>query len=183
MAAEPRERYAKKNEAQELRRAFDRLDFKGDGKVDAEELGMFFKQMGHRAKKSEVADMIWEIDDKFVSWPEFQAMYQRCRKDKTGYEPRRLFNVVEFIINDKDNSGTVSVEEAMQILYVRYGKACLDSQLQEIFGTSDTNSTKTLTLSEYLSSLYESQIKMLRAKINSKGYEAPQPGSTRSSGL
>ena len=31
--------------------------------------------------------MIWEVDDdcdKCVNWPEFQAMYHRCRNDKTG---------------------------------------------------------------------------------------------------
>ena len=67
--------------------------------------------------------MIWEVDDdcdKCVNWPEFQAMYHRCRNDKTGYEPRRLYNVVEFLVNDKDDSGSVSVEEATQILYLRH---------------------------------------------------------------
>lgn len=31
--------------------------------------------------------MIWEVDedcDGFVNWPEFQAMWQRCREDKAG---------------------------------------------------------------------------------------------------
>ncbi len=31
--------------------------------------------------------MIWEVDDdcdKHVTWPEFQAMFARCRNDKTG---------------------------------------------------------------------------------------------------
>jgi calmodulin len=44
-----------------------------------------------------------------------------------GYEPRRLNNVVEFMMNDKDDSGTVSAEEAMQILYMRFGRTLLDS--------------------------------------------------------
>lgn len=73
--------------------------------------------------------MIWEVDedcDQCVSWQEFQSMYRRCRNDTTGYEPRRLFNVVEFVMNDKDDSGTVSVEEAMSVLYLRYGKGVLD---------------------------------------------------------
>lgn len=103
--------------------------------------------------------MIWEVDDdcdKCVNWAEFQAMYHRCRNDKTGgfdgdsntskcksetnnfsflitfncsagYEPRRLFNVVEFLMNDKDDNGSVSVEEAMQILYLRHGRSLLDT--------------------------------------------------------
>lgn len=44
-----------------------------------------------------------------------------------GYEPRRLYNVAEFLMNDKDNSGKVSVEEVMQILFLRYGRQLLDS--------------------------------------------------------
>ena len=31
--------------------------------------------------------MIWEVDDdcdKGVTWSEFQAMFSRCRNDKTG---------------------------------------------------------------------------------------------------
>ena len=67
-------------------------------------------------------------------------MYHRCRNDKSGYEPRRLFNVVEFLMNDKDESGKVSVEEAMQILFLRYGRQKLDNMLEEIFGTSDIHS-------------------------------------------
>ena len=75
-------------------------------------------------------------------------MCHRCRVDQTGtvrgdisarssisssvsrriagYEPRRLFNIVEFIMNDRDGSGSVSVEEATQILYLRFGNGLLD---------------------------------------------------------
>ena len=61
-------------------------------------------------------------------------------------------------MNDKDNSGKVSVEEVMQILFLRYGRQLLDSQLEEIFGTSDTNSgTRDLSLTEFLTSLNQSQ--------------------------
>ena len=34
--------------------------------------------------------MIWEVDedcDQALTWPEFQAMYQRCRNDQTGAPP------------------------------------------------------------------------------------------------
>lgn len=77
----------------------------------------------------------------------------------TGYEPRRLFNVVEFVMNDKDGSGEVSLEEAMQIMYLRYGRSLLDSQLEEIFGTSDLNSGITLSLTDFLRSLHANQVK------------------------
>ncbi len=63
----------------------------------------------------------------------------RGRDDKTGYEPRGLFNVVEFVMNDKKGAGYISLEEAMEIMYLRYGRQLLDSQLEEVFGTSDLN--------------------------------------------
>jgi len=191
MAQDARERFAKKNETEDLRRAFDKLDTKGDGKIDAQELREIFSLLRHDTKKAEVEDIIWEVDDdsdKCVSWAEFQAMYHRCRVDRTGYEPRRLFNIVEFMMNDRDGSGSVSVEEAMQILYLRFGKGLLDTvifkiveslplhhlillcfaqQLEEIFGTSDTNSTKDLSLTEFLQSVTTSHVKQLRSKLAS----------------
>lgn len=36
-----------------------------------------------------------------------------------GSEPRTLFNVVQFVMNDRDNRSQVSLEEAMQIMYLR----------------------------------------------------------------
>jgi calmodulin len=150
------ERFARKNEEEELRKAFERLDARGDGKIDAEELFRLFQRLDHKASKFEVEDIIWEVDDdgdKCINWTEFQAMYRRCRNDRSGYEPRRLFNVVEFLMNDKDANGTVSVEEAMQILFLRSGRGLLDSQLEEIFGTADTNSNSDLSLTGFLNSL------------------------------
>jgi len=89
-------------------------------------------------------------------------------------------------MNDKDGNGNVSVEEVMQILFLRYGRQLLDSaralpaarhpctltraqQLEEIFGTSDTNSgTRDLSLTAFLASLNASQSKQLRAKAESR---------------
>lgn len=37
--------------------------------------------------QADIEDMIWEVDDdcdKAVSWAEFQAMFTRCRNDKSG---------------------------------------------------------------------------------------------------
>lgn len=111
--------------------------------------------------QGEAEDMIWEVDedcDGAVDWNEFQSMYHRCRSDRAGREPRRLFNLTEFIMNDKDFSGRVSLEEAMQILYLRYGRDKMDEQLEDIFGTSDLNSGKTLCLTEFLDSLHANQV-------------------------
>ncbi len=124
-SAAARERYARKNEEDELERAFRTIDKKGDDKIDADELNQLFLALGHKAKRGEVEDMIWEVDedcDGCLSWLEFQNLYTRGRDDKTGYEPRGLFNVVEFVMNDKEGQGFITLEEAMQIMYLRYGR-------------------------------------------------------------
>ena len=54
-----------------------------------------------------------------------------------------------------------------QIMYLRYGRAQLDYQLEEVFGTSDLNSGKLLTLTEFLHCLHASQVKQLLNRCGS----------------
>mmetsp|Transcript_6624 Transcript_6624/g.26982 ORF Transcript_6624/g.26982 Transcript_6624/m.26982 type:complete len:88 (+) Transcript_6624:227-490(+) len=51
MAQVARERFARRNEEEELRKAFERLDSTGDGKIDAEELFSLFKWLNHKTSK------------------------------------------------------------------------------------------------------------------------------------
>jgi calmodulin len=90
-SAAARERYARKNEAADLKRAFNVLDSKGDGKIDPEELNQVFQALGHKPRRGEVQDLIWEVDedcDGCIGWQEFQRMYHRCRQDSTGEAAR-----------------------------------------------------------------------------------------------
>ncbi|KAL4452233.1 hypothetical protein ABPG75_007895 [Micractinium tetrahymenae] len=178
MSEESRERYSRKNETQQLRAAFDQLDCNRRGQIGAEELRAYFESAGHKAKKTEVEDMIWEVDedcDGFVNWPEFQAMWQRCREDKAGTEPRGLYNVVLFLLHAKPcptgGGHQVALEEAMKITYLRVGKEALDAQLAAVFGTADLNSGKTLSLTEFLSCLHLHQLQQIRSRptMKSKG--------------
>ena len=156
---------------------FDRIDTENSGKLSFQELKNLFEDLSHPAKKKDIEDMIWEVDedcDKKVSWSEFQLMFSRAKEDKSGYEPRKLYNVVEFLMNDKDDSGSVSLEEAMQPLFLRYGREMIDVHL-EMFGTSDVFSGKELSLTEYLDSLHAIQIKQITAKISAKTFKAPMP--------
>ncbi len=74
------------------------------------------------ATKAEVLDMIWEVDenlDQCVDWEEIQLMFLRNANDVTGLEPSKLYNMIQFMMYDISNSGTVSVDEAMNMLYSR----------------------------------------------------------------
>lgn len=57
-----------------------------------------------------------------IDWNEFRSMFYRVRDDETGYEPRKLFNVVEFLMHDKNLNGSIDLDECMSLLYNRFGK-------------------------------------------------------------
>ena len=87
-----------------------------------------------------------------VDWEEFKLMFHRNITDNTGLEPFQLFNVVQFMMYDKDNSGQVTIDETMHMLFARYGKKNLESQMKILFGdnlqTSDGDGE--LSFNEYL---------------------------------
>jgi Ca2+-binding EF-hand superfamily protein len=39
------------------------LDKKKDGVIDEDDLNQVFMSLGHKTKKGEIADMIWEVDE------------------------------------------------------------------------------------------------------------------------
>ena len=72
-----------------------------------------------------------------------------------GLEPFQLFNVVQFMMYDRDNSGAVSVDETMHMLYARYGKDRLESEMKALFGDKlqSSDGDGTLTFADYLSAV------------------------------
>ena len=129
--ASDRKEYNEAQELDNLSRVFARLNKKSDGKIDVDELWTHLKFLGYKCKRAECEDMIWEVDedcDRCVNWEEFKTMFYRVRHDKSGWEPRRLFNVVEFMMHDKDMSGTIDMDECMEILFRRFGKELLESK-------------------------------------------------------
>lgn len=79
-------------------------------------------------------------------------------------------------MNDRQGSGAISLEEALQIMYLRHGCSELDAKLEEVFGTSDLNSGKSLSLTEFLACLHQNQVKqLLLNRVTAKNY---RPGAT-----
>ena len=64
-----------------------------------------------------------------VDWDEFRTMFYRVRDDQTGCEPRRLFNIVDFLMLDKNHTGAVDLDECIPLLYQRFGKDTVESNL------------------------------------------------------
>jgi len=64
-------------------------------------------------------------------------MYKRCISDDQGLEPRKLFNLVYFLMFKPDFTGTVTEEDTLELLFVRYGRDKLDEEIAAIFGKDD----------------------------------------------
>ena len=121
----------------ELRSRISEYDKQPDAKIRSADLNEAIKQLGCRSTKKEIQDMIWEVDENLdgcVDWEEFKLMFYRNITDTTGLEPFQLFNVVQFMMYDRDGSGQVTVDETMHMLYARYGKKNLESQMKALFG-------------------------------------------------
>ena len=90
-----------------------------------------------------------EDGDRLIDWENFVNLYVRCRRDKTGCEPKRLFNLIEFMINDKDGGGTINEDDIMEVLYHRYGKDAMQKMTDEVF-KHDRDGDKELDFQEFL---------------------------------
>jgi calmodulin len=200
-SAAARSRYALRGEAAALRRAFSRLDVKGDGKLDSSELSAYFSAMGHVPRhRHEAEDMIWEGDedcDGALSWAEFEASHRRGGgagegggaggAGAAGTEPRGLHDVIAFAMADSEGKGRVSLEAAMEMTYLRVGRAALDAELAALFGDEaeeggsssggsgngnggeaaagfELDASRTLTLTEWLERLGAQQARRLAAR-------------------
>jgi len=120
-----------------LRRVFKWLDTKKDDRLCWQEISEALIKLGHKTPREQIELWIWEVDDdldNMVGWEEFLTMYQRCISDHTGMEPRNLFNLVQFLMYDKEFNGRISVEQTLQIIFVRHGRGELDAEIAEIFG-------------------------------------------------
>ena len=98
-------------------------------------------------------------------------MQELARK---GFPVRGLvFNpelVFRGLIIDKDNGGEISVEEAIEDLYLQHGKEELDNRLEDMFGADlDVNDPEAvLDLEKFVSAMRLGQLKQMREKTMNK---------------
>ncbi len=99
-------------------------------------------------------------------------MYKRCISDNLDLEPRQLYNLVTFLMYDKDFRGRVTIEETLQILFVRHGRKNLDEEIKAIFGeeerNKDNSEEQSITYSEYVSKITRRALNKQAAYLGKK---------------
>lgn len=143
------------SEVEELNRQLTQMETNANKKIHPQDLSEGLKALGKRCSRKEIEYMIWEVDENLdgcVNWDEFRLMFQRNVTDTSGLEPFQLFNIVQFMTYDKDFSGKVTVDDTMSMLYARYGRDQLETQMKILFGDnlkSDAGDGK-LSITDYL---------------------------------
>jgi len=121
------ERYTRLFVNQRIRDVFERIDKNDDGCIDEAELFEYLELLEFPASKSQVRDMVWEVDDKsegYLTLDSISALLKRLQKAKirgVGTGSNLLRNLFEYMIFDTDFSGEIDVEEVQQMFFVYYG--------------------------------------------------------------
>lgn len=102
---------------------------------------------------------------------ELRTRFDHVKLDKTGWEPRSLYTAVEFMMVDKDCSGTIDIDECMEILYRRLGRKSknLEEKVKD-FMALDTDGQGTISFSEFVAGMQ-------------KASQVPHPGFLFSQGM
>ncbi|CAK77939.1 unnamed protein product (macronuclear) [Paramecium tetraurelia] len=162
----------KASEKKQLEKVFQMLKKKDVDYFDAKDVDKMLRFLGVSLTKSEIDLMLWEVDENLdgrVSWTEFLNMYKKCTIDKTGLEPKSLFHMIQFLMylppDRKDPK--VTVEDTLELLYVRFGRQCLDSEIHAIFGDEEKNKDgeeKAISFSEYMEKINERAIQQRKLR-------------------
>ncbi|OWZ24096.1 hypothetical protein PHMEG_000896 [Phytophthora megakarya] len=107
--------------------------------IDTKALLTIYEQLGYPLtgqEKSRLEDVIWQVNDNLdgaICFEEFVNSYVRSRNDRSGLEPSEIFFLTCFLMLDKECCGRISLDDAMGILYLKYGEA-MEREMEIHFG-------------------------------------------------
>lgn len=135
------------------RAVFDRIDTRCDDRIDVNELATCLEHLNVADSHKKASKLLWEVDedmDGFIGWEEFETMYSRTADDPTGNQPRKLYNLVEFMMADGDANGSLTFGEAFLHYTKRFGKQLMDRLISKLFSEEEANNPESqISFSEY----------------------------------
>ncbi|EGR28272.1 hypothetical protein IMG5_179630 [Ichthyophthirius multifiliis] len=140
------------------------------------EIETVLAKMHMNLTKSEIDLMLWEVDsnlDKKIDYKEFINMYKRCIMKNSDLEPKSLFHMAQFLMYCKteENKFTVTVEDTLELLYVRMGRNKLDEEIKAIFGEDEKTNDgqeKQISFCQYLEKINQRAIEQRKEKLQNK---------------
>lgn len=109
---------------------------KPDNLISVKAIRKILRKIDKVPSREELNLMVWEVDDDLdgrISRYEIEKMYKRCLWDEEELEPKRLYNLVLFLMYDKENRHYITEEDTLELLIIRYGDK-FNEALMEIFG-------------------------------------------------
>ncbi|XP_048586630.1 calmodulin-related protein [Nematostella vectensis] len=119
----------------EFKNAFMSFDKNGDGRIDAEELGIVMRSIGLHPKDEELKAMIKQADKDGsgdIDLPEFiELMASKSKNDTTESDLREAFSLF-----DKDGNGLISAQE-MKFVFTCMGFNITEKEAVELVKQAD----------------------------------------------
>ncbi|POM57653.1 Hypothetical protein PHPALM_37805 [Phytophthora palmivora] len=122
--------------------------------IDTKALLAIYEQLGYPLsgqEKSRLEEVIWQVNDNLdgaICFEEFVNSYVRSRNDRSGLEPSEIFFLTCFLMLDKECCGRISLDDAMGILYMKYGEA-MEREMEIHFGKLLDEGAHFVTFVEY----------------------------------
>lgn len=127
-------------EKQRLLEDIHKIESKPEQYIRPQDTGIAMKSLGKYMSKRDINVLMWEVDEKIdgvIDWEEFSLMFERNVRDTSGLEPANFYHMVQFMIYDRDGNGKVSIDETMNMLYARLGRAKMETTISKLFGGED----------------------------------------------
>ena len=144
---------SKKNQTQEERRkmineVFDIFDKDKSGYIQASELESILKALGRGSSPKEIEEFLSKVDTDQSGTIE-RHEFMDAMDELYSIPQTKVEGVVEaFKIFDKDNSGTISLDEMKKIL-LKYTTDFTESEIEEIFKLIDTDQNGFISYAEF----------------------------------
>jgi len=130
------------------RHAFSLFDADGNGTISISELHEVMKSLGQNPTKTEIEDMVNEVDtdrNGSIDFDEFCKMMTMPTKDVDfEAEMKSAFKVF-----DMDNSGTISLEELRKVMK-SFGEILTEDELDSMIKEVDKNGDGTIDYEEFV---------------------------------